>query len=44
MSVSIQQRNNSSVEVNEEGNLVIGKDGISVEVPYSDQDEDEEED
>lgn len=36
--------NGYSVEVNEEGNLIIGKDGISVEVPYSEQDEDEEED
>lgn len=36
--------NGYSVEVNEEGNLVIKKDGISVEVPYSEQDEDEEED
>lgn len=36
--------NGYSVEVNEEGNLIIGKDGISVEVLYSEQDEDEEED
>lgn len=36
--------NGYSVEVNEEGNLIIGKDGISVEVPYSEQNEDEEED
>ena len=36
--------NGYSVEVNEEGNLVIKKDGMSVEVPYYEQDEEDEED
>ena len=34
--------NGYNVTVNEEGNLIIKKDGISVEVPYCEQDEDEE--
>ena len=34
--------NGYNVTVNEEGNLVIKKDGISVEVPYCEQDENEE--
>jgi len=36
--------NGYSIAVNEEGNLVIEKDGISVEVPYSELDEEDEED
>lgn len=36
--------NGYSVAVNEEGNLVIKKDGMSVEVQYSEQNEEDEED